>query len=843
MSLTELLKLLQQHQIQIGLNGDELKVSAAKGVMTPALMQLLKDNKARLLSWAREQAEQNHSTTIPRLDRDQDFPLGLNQQRLWAMHKLHSEAASYNMPMAVKLDGQLSINKLSDAIQALIDRHDVFRARMFENAEGNVRQRILSPGDPDTDLTLNIIECEASELTQHLQQSALQPFQLSKQALFRAQLFKTADQQHALLFNMHHIIGDRVSIENLLQELAMLFTQQQAELQSAIFEPLAFDFADFAAWQEALVAQGKLEQQIDFWQQQLSGAPALLQLPTDAVRSKQTQFAKANTYNLKLPEALVERAKALAIKQSLTPFTLFFAAQQILFNKLSQQNDMVTGLPIAGRHHNGTQKLIGYFVNSLAIRSRFENNPSVSDFLQQCKSNILQAFEHQDAPLNDIIERLKLGQSDLHNALIQYGFNFISQQVDTSQFDQLKLGDVRISPIALDDSEAKFDQIWSLTDQAFIHANSMQLSIEYNTALFKQETVSWFAELYTHTLQQLCEVDLQQPIGSFEILPIAFMPERLLLANNFEAITPLSPMQRDLYVDSLLAPDSTRNIIGYVHHTHQTIEPERLALCLAILPRYFSSLRLRIVRSERLFPKAAGLEPAYGCILPIDAAPALPLTQLSLDSHLSEQDAAEACVNICRQSYRFTEQSLAEQPLMQLSLVEHHGKHSICFSTHHCALDGVGMQTFAQQLSHCYSFLAQHEIHSIEQALKADSELKSLFISDSYQAEIEYKRHHIDQAQGIDFWQDKAQSVEALPDSFGGFNIATDEDSAASTTENHYQFLSLKLNRQHSEAIENFCATHKLSLTDYFKTCFALCLASQHFQRQAFYFLEAVAGR
>jgi len=847
MRLLEVLTLLQQNNIQISLENEQLKVSAAKGAMTKELMLILKENKEALLSWAKEQAS-NQQGLIERLPRDQDFPLSYNQQRLWLLHKIQPETASYNMPMAIRLSvdtsaenpAALNIGKLEQALNSLIARHDAFRTRLIEkNIEGETqaRQSILAPHHHETRLKLNAQSIPADKVQSIVQQEALKPFELLNQALWRIQLFSleeqdsnTRSQSHILMLNMHHIIGDRVTLENLFKELAQLYVTGSEQSLA----PLTFDYPDFAAWQAEQSESGALDAQLEYWQQTLAGVPSVLHMPQDF---SQVTTQQAKTFDIQLPQSLVAKARDAAQAHKLTPFMFYFAVQQLLFAKLANQDDFCTGVPIAGRHLAGTQDLIGYFVNTLALRTTISHNPKLSHYLQQVREHVLNAFDHQDAPLDAIIEGLKIPPSRQHNSLIQYGFNYINQQVDIDNSEALNLDGLLISPIDIADSEAKYDQIWSFNDQHKSQANTLHLSIEYHAGKFKAESVDWFAQNFIALCETVSEAILKQDDCSVKALE-AFKASDLhhKIAEPYqelaiERLQALTPMQQDLQLDSLLAPDSLRNYFGASVVIPELVEPELLEQAIQLLSQKYSSLRQRIVPSTKLFTQSEGLDPAYAIILQQD--PAIKLERLELEKDLSSDVLYREAQALSYQSI-----DIENEPLTRFYLACDTASHSeqscLIVCVHHCASDLIAMRTLIARLSECY--------HGLKTGLNSKQILTQL-AEDIFPDIIASKKAQKDSEQSLRFWQEQIQTaqVEALS-SQNYLASQKRSDSISQQYQDHIQTIDAK----HFNAIKQYCAQQAISIADYLKAVFALCISSYSYHDthvSGLAFNEAIAAR
>jgi hypothetical protein len=316
-TLAEVLALLGKNSIRVGLeeNG-QLKISAAKGAMTPELMGILKQHRDLLLAWATEkqQEERSQLPAISPLPRNQHFPLSFNQRRLWLLQKLAPDSVGYNMPLALRLAGRLDLPALECAINALLQRHEVFRTILVEEGEECFQQIVELPrwvAVPETSEGID-------KLLPLVQQEAATPFALTGAPLYRIRLWETGSSEWLILVTLHHLIADAISIEILLSDLATLYREALGDSVNPL-PPLAIHYADFSWWQQHVLQEGGyLQKQLAYWQQQLQGAPTLLHIPTDRPRSA-TMPRHGRIVRRKLDPALVMRVRDFGRESGLHP--------------------------------------------------------------------------------------------------------------------------------------------------------------------------------------------------------------------------------------------------------------------------------------------------------------------------------------------------------------------------------------------------------------------------------------------------------------------------------------------------------------------------------------------
>ncbi|OMZ30229.1 non-ribosomal peptide synthetase, partial [Burkholderia pseudomallei] len=337
-----------------------------------ALASRLDDNTAEVLP------------PIPLAPRDGRIALSLAQQRLWFLTQLEGVSEAYHMSGAVRLDGPLNREVLQRALNRIVMRHEALRT-CFAREEGEPIQVI----QPHADLTVSYHDLREAEQTEQRakdlsQAHASAPFDLSRDLPVRVLLLQLADEAHVVQVVMHHIASDGWSVGVFLQELSALYGSFIAE-QGDPLAPLPLQYADYAAWQRRWLASGQLEKQGAFWQTNLSGAPTLLELPTDRPRPPKQSHAGASV-EVKLGAALSERVKRLSQRHGVTPYMTLLSSWAAVLGRLSGQEEVVIGSPVAGRNRTEVEALIGFFVNTLALRLDLSSEPTVGELLKRTKA-------------------------------------------------------------------------------------------------------------------------------------------------------------------------------------------------------------------------------------------------------------------------------------------------------------------------------------------------------------------------------------------------------------------------------------------------------------------------
>jgi non-ribosomal peptide synthetase component F/ubiquinone/menaquinone biosynthesis C-methylase UbiE len=384
------------------------------------------------------------------VSRDERLPLSFAQERLWFLDQLEPGSASYNMPAAVRLTGKLDLAATQAAINEVVRRHEALRTS-FITVDGEPEQMIaLELTLPFTVLDLASVPTAEREAktTQLAQEEAQRPFDLSKGPLLRSTLLRLSDEEHILLLTMHHIISDGWSMGILVKEVATLYEALAAGQPSPLAEP-TIQYADYAVWQRKWLQGAVLENQIEYWKQQLAGVESL-QLPTDRPRPPAQTFNGAN-YNFELQPELRESIHALSRREGTTLFMTLLAAFQTLLHRYTGQEDISIGTPIAGRIRLETESLIGFFVNTLVLRAQLNGDENFSEVLRKVREITLQAHAHQDVPFEKLVEELQPQRDMSRTPLFQVMFT-----LQNMAEQQIKLSDLSMKPFGANGTTSRY---------------------------------------------------------------------------------------------------------------------------------------------------------------------------------------------------------------------------------------------------------------------------------------------------------------------------------------------------------------------------------------------------
>ena len=367
--IQEFLSELAALDVKLRMEENRLRCNAPQGVFTPEIRTQMSDRKAEIIKFIQDSQLQ----VIPRSPRsDEPLPLSWAQERLWFLNQLEGSSATYNMPGAIRVSGNLELNALQQALSEIVRRHEILRTS-FQNVNGTPIQVI----DPEATLNIKMVDLQQLEATeretvlqQQVQKEAITPFDLESAPLIRCSLWQLDATEYVLLLTMHHIVSDGWSMGVLIQELSSLYQAFTAGEPSPLPE-LPIQYADFAVWQRQWLRGEVLETQLNYWQEQLDGAPQQLNLPTDHPRPSVMTF-KGKNQSFEFDAQLTQKLKNLTLESRVTLYMTLLTAFKILLFYYSNQEDILVGSPIANRNRKELEPLIGFFCQHFSATHRFE---------------------------------------------------------------------------------------------------------------------------------------------------------------------------------------------------------------------------------------------------------------------------------------------------------------------------------------------------------------------------------------------------------------------------------------------------------------------------------------
>ncbi|MGD7201481.1 amino acid adenylation domain-containing protein, partial [Ralstonia pseudosolanacearum] len=432
-------------------------------------------------------------TALPAItvaDRGEPLPLSFAQQRLWFLAQMEGGSEAYHIPVGLRLKGELDEEALRRALDRIVARHEALRTR-FEVQEGQAVQFIVPA---DVGLTLEWVDLSTEEASEHqlglqAEAEARAAFDLEQGPLIRGRLVKLGEQEHVLLITMHHIVSDGWSQGVLARELGMLYEAYRSGGEDPL-PALPIQYADYAVWQRRWLEGAELQRQGTYWEQALAGAPTLLSLPTDRARPAQQDYA-GGSVEVIFDETLSAGLRKLSQRHGTTLFMTVLAGWSALLSRLSGQEEVVVGSPVANRTRSEVESLIGFFVNTLALRVEV-GGATVSELLGRVKAKVLEAQAHQDLPFEQVVERVRPVRSLSHSPVFQAALSWLNTEAVGLS---LELEGLTIEGVDAGQAAAKFDMTLELRETS----EGLAGSLDYATALFDRETIERYLG-YLHRL-------------------------------------------------------------------------------------------------------------------------------------------------------------------------------------------------------------------------------------------------------------------------------------------------------------------------------------------------------
>ncbi|MGC4395766.1 amino acid adenylation domain-containing protein, partial [Hydrogenophaga sp. T2] len=445
-------------------------------------------------------------TAIPAVPRNGPLPVSYSQRRMWLVQQMTPETTAYNMPFAVRLQGELDPALMERTLDAVSRRHEAFRTR-FELIDGEPMQ-IVGDHVPVSlqQIDFSHLPLDEAEAAARAALTALaqRPFDLSTAALHHVHLLRLGARDHVLIWVMHHVIGDAWSAGVLMRDLNEVFTALQAEREAAP-RPTRIDYADYAVWQRQTLQAQALDGQMAYWRQRLSGLEPL-SLPTDRQRRGAANGRGGGVVRDMRP-GLLGTLQRFSAAHGVTPYMTLMACFAMLLGRVSGHEDVAVGTPIANRRRFEAEHLVGTFVNTLVMRTDLSGNPSFEALLARVRDAALDAYAHQDASFERLVEELSPGRDATASPLVQVMFNVINTPMDMPTF-----GNLKPKIFEFDRGAAQFDLSVTVDTQLY-----GKVHLEFAEDLFDRASAERLSDAYMALLDQVLQAP-QQPIGSYSVL-------------------------------------------------------------------------------------------------------------------------------------------------------------------------------------------------------------------------------------------------------------------------------------------------------------------------------------
>lgn len=475
---------------------------------------------------------------------EKKYAMSSVQKRIYTINEIFGENTVYNIPLILKINGIIDVDRIEYTINTIVQRHEILRTSFSQTTEYFI-QKVQSEISLDF-----VIETKPAIDIKLEADQFIRPFDLTEGPLFRLKLIKVSDQEHYLMFDFHHIIFDGGSVAVFIDEFSRLY-------QGEVLPEPKVQYRKYSAWQNRL----SLESQKEYWLNEFSGEIPVLDLKTDEVRPQQQQFLGANL-KCRIDAATSARVKALARRNGGTEFMVLLSAFMVLLSKYSRQQEVVVGTPTSGRTHADTHHMLGMFVNTLAIKGDVQQDQSFAEFFHKIKEKCLKAFDHQEYQFEDLVEMVVKERDLSRNPL--FDVMFVLQNNETAE---LKIGEAVAEVVDYSPGVSKFD----LTLTVFEDQNGYQLDFEYATSLFKKETIEQMAKHYRNLLTKALEAP-ETKINKLEMLDKIEQDKILIDFNNTTRAYPREKTVVELFEEQVAkTPDHIAVVFEEEKLTYQEL--------------------------------------------------------------------------------------------------------------------------------------------------------------------------------------------------------------------------------------------------------------------------------
>lgn len=586
-------------------------------LLNQRLAQLSPEKRALLEAQLLKKQQKPAISQIPKRSQQSPCALSFAQQRLWFLAQLQPDTAIYNIPIALHFPSELNLSALQQALNEIVERHEVLRTTFDVIADEPVQ--VIQPPCP---VNLAVIDLEQkSELQRSLTRAAQQSFDLRQDLMLKVTLFRLPDGEQALLLLLHHIASDGWSGDIILREINAYYTAFTTGTPISL-PALPIQYADFAQWQKQWLSGDVLTQQLDYWKQRLAGELPVLELSncfTKATPSCSTvQTDAGERYSLTLSKTLTQTIQQFAQQEKVTLFMMLLTAFKTLLYRYTQQEDMLIGSAIANRKWVDVEGLIGFFVNTLVLRTDLSDQPTFRSLLSRVRDVVLSAYEHQDLPFEKLVEELQPERRLNQNPLVQV--MFVLQNASDSS-----LSIANSTPILIDTATAKFDLVLSCTEST----QGLKVSWLYRTEVFERSTIEQMSQHFEILLNGIIEA----PDQSISTLPILTPSEKqqFLDWNQTHTDYPRTTcihQQFEAQVEQ--TPDAIALVMDEQRYSYRELNQQANQLAhylrtLDVQPN--QAIAVHLERSPKLIIALLAILKAGGAYLPLD--PTYPVDRLS----------------------------------------------------------------------------------------------------------------------------------------------------------------------------------------------------------------------
>ncbi|MBI6547335.1 non-ribosomal peptide synthetase [Xenorhabdus lircayensis] len=597
---------------------NKLKYKTKRDSIPPELLSEWKSHKQELIDFL-NQIDSNGSQFIPRYDSAAHYPLSFAQQRLWFIDQLTEGSPQYNCTEDFRFREPIKLKAFELAVKALLERHEALRTH-FNVIDNEPRQFIVT--DYNLPITLHDLSAlpETEKEHQVKQLGSIEEgtaFNLSTELMLRILLIKLAKNDYVIIYTMHHIACDGWSMAIFLSELITLY-RAYCRGEEDPLPPLKIQYSDYAQWQRHWLQGDLLEKQRTYWQNQLSGITPLHRFPLDNPRPEKLHL-EGRIHAQRISKSLTQGIKALCTKHEVTLFMFLETAFAVLLSRYSNEKDILVGAAIAGRQHRDIESLIGFFVNSLVIRTDLSGQPTFSELLKQNSRTILDAYAHQDLPFEMLVEKISPERNLNYNPIFQIIFAVQNNQRDTT-LEQNNSIEFEERPLRT----TRFD----LEVHVYEEEKEGELSILwiYNTSLFNSATIDRLLANYGALLTSIIEMMNHSVEPSVHDIPLLADTEKHTLLHGWNG--PQDHYQRggcfhELFEEQAArSPEKTALVFGDSTLSYRALNEQANQLAHYLIEQGIQPdtlVAICLPRSLRAFVALLGILKAGGAYVPLDA--------------------------------------------------------------------------------------------------------------------------------------------------------------------------------------------------------------------------------
>lgn len=612
---------LRKEKIDIAVEGDQLQILSYEGKLSDTLIKDIKLNKEALIQYLKSLNTYESSLSIPVAESMYSYPLSNTQRRLWILSQSDEASATYNMFSYDSLKGNYDIDNFKNAINAVIERHEILRTVFREDDNKEVRQWIL----PIESLGFNIdykdfrgSSDSNKEIKTYIDEDRYRPFDLKNGPLLRASLLQISDDYYVFYYNMHHIISDGWSMDVLVKDVMHFYNSLMSNEVPAL-SPLEIQYKDFSVWQFNQLSEDSYQKDKEYWLSQFSGKLPVLDLPSQKIRP---QFKTHNGKSLStyISSDVTQRLKSFCGSQGGSLYMGLLASWYTLFYRYTSTDDIIIGTALSGRDHADLQNQIGFYINTLAVRNQMSSEDTFTTLFGRVKESMLQGFKHQSYTLDKLVTDLSLTNVDSsRNPLFDTLLTFMN--IGANQ--EVNLSNEEIDTIVnLGDCMSKFDIDITISEKG----NYLSVNLKYNTDVYDELTIEQLLRSYKALLESIVNQP-EEEINTINVLP-SFDRDKIL--QEFNA-TDFQYDKTTTLVDLFLAqaektPDHTAVVYKDKSYTYKELDvlSNQLAHCLKeeYNVEQEDLIGIQLDRNESIVISILGILKCGGAYVPIN--PELP---------------------------------------------------------------------------------------------------------------------------------------------------------------------------------------------------------------------------